>query len=104
MDLKKEIKLSDLVPKRRPKKQQEGTRSFPTDGAKKGGGLSRGVRRSEVVGLKIGASQLAASRVANNGSPKLLQLAREPLAQGVVVAGDVRDVPALAAALDAFFT
>ena len=76
MNLKKEIKLSNLVPK--PK-------------------------RSELVGLKIGASQLAASRVANNGSARVLQLARQHLPAGIVVAGDVRDIPALAAALDEFF-
>ena len=76
MNLKKEIKLSNLVPK--PK-------------------------RRELVGLKIGASQLAASRVANNGSARLLQLARQHLPAGIVVAGDVRDIPALAAALDEFF-
>ena len=76
MNLKKEIKLSNLVPK--PK-------------------------RRELVGLKIGASQLAASRVANNGSARVLQLARQHLPAGIVVAGDVRDIPALAAALDEFF-
>ena len=56
-----------------------------------------------MVGLKIGASQLAASRVANNGSARLLQLARGPLPSGIVVSGEVRDIPALAAALDEFF-
>ena len=76
MNLKKEIKLSNLVPKQ---------------------------NRRELVGLKIGASQLAASRVANNGSARLLQLARQDLPAGIVVAGDVRDIPALAAALDEFF-
>jgi len=57
----------------------------------------------EVVGLKIGASQLAASLVAHNGSARLLQLARGPLPSGIVVSGEVRDIPALAAALDEFF-
>ena len=45
MNLKKEIKLS---------------------------GLGRRQRKQEIVGLKIGASQIAVSRVVNNGgSPKL---------------------------------
>src|SRR5262245_5933076 len=87
MDMKKEIKLSDLV--RRPK-------------ATKKAGASK-AKRGEVVGLKIGASQLAASRVANNGSARLLQLARGPLPGGIVASGEVRDIPALAAALDEFF-
>ena len=39
----------------------------------------------------------------NNGSANLLQLARGPLDRGVVVGGEVRDVPALARALDSFF-
>jgi type IV pilus assembly protein PilM len=100
MDLKKEIKLSDLV--RRPARAKKpGTRSFPESGSKKSRSRKK---KSELVGLKIGATQLAASRVANNGSPYVLQLAREDLPSGIVVAGEVRSVPALASALDAFFT
>ena len=57
----------------------------------------------QVVGLKIGASALAAARVSTNGAVQVEQLAREPLAAGIVTAGEVRDVGALAAALDAFF-
>jgi type IV pilus assembly protein PilM len=99
MDLKKEIKLSDLF--RRPARAKKpGTRSFPESGSKR----PRSRKKSEVVGLKIGATQLAASRVANNGSPHVLQLAREDLQSGIVVAGEVRSVPALARALDEFFT
>jgi type IV pilus assembly protein PilM len=60
-------------------------------------------RKSDVVGLKIGATQLAASRVANNGSPRVLQLARETLPAGVVAGGEVRSVERLASALDEFF-
>jgi type IV pilus assembly protein PilM len=99
MDLKKEIKLSDLV-KRPARAKKPGTRSFPESGSKKRSRKSKG----ELVGLKIGATQLAASRVANNGSPHVLQLAREDLPSGIVVAGEVRSVPALANALDEFFT
>jgi type IV pilus assembly protein PilM len=53
--------------------------------------------------LKIGASQLAAARVSNNGSAELLQVAREPLAPGIVVGGELRDPDALAEALKDFF-
>jgi type IV pilus assembly protein PilM len=56
-----------------------------------------------LVGLKIGASGLAAARVANNGQAELLQLAREPLDPGVIVGGELRDPEALAEALKAFF-
>jgi len=56
-----------------------------------------------LVGLKIGASQLAAARVSNNGAAELVQLARQPLEQGVVVGGEVRDPEALALALKQFF-
>ena len=85
MDLKQEIKLSDLV--RRPRKKT-------LAGAKPSGAAPRKRgRKQEIVGLKIGASQIAASRVVNNGGPaKLVQLARVPLEPGVVVAGEVRDV------------
>src|SRR5581483_3147104 len=56
-----------------------------------------------LVGLKIGASQLAAARVSNNGAAELMQVARQPLQQGVVVGGEVRDPEALALALKQFF-
>src|SRR4051812_2811520 len=105
MDLKKEIKLSDLV--RRPARtKQQGTRAFPASGSNGNArrSLSRTTRRRQVIGLKIGASQLAASRVMNGGSPQLLQLAREPLAPGIVSGGEVLDIPELAVALDSFFT
>jgi type IV pilus assembly protein PilM len=96
MDLNKEIRLSDLV--RRPKKK---TRA--PGAAKAAGSKRKRHRKQEVVGLKIGASQIAASRVVNNGAAKLEQLARVPLEPGVVVGGEVRDVTALATALDRFF-
>ena len=94
MDLKKEIKLSDLVPKRRK----------PT-GAKVGRPTKpRRSGKVELVGLKVGASQLAASHVVNNGSARLVGVARRSLERGVVVGGELRDVPALTRALDALFT
>jgi type IV pilus assembly protein PilM len=67
--------------------------------------LSRGgghqVKR--LVGLKIGGSQLAAARIANNGAAELLQVARADLEPGVVVAGELRDPDSLATALKEFF-
>jgi type IV pilus assembly protein PilM len=94
VDLKKEIKLSDLVPKRRKKTGPAGAK--PTRAATR-------PKKRELVGLKIGSSQLAAARVVNNGGANLVQIARSPLDRGVVVAGEVRDVAALASALDGFF-
>ncbi|MEJ7568477.1 MAG: type IV pilus assembly protein PilM [Gaiellaceae bacterium] len=95
VDLKKEIKLSDLVPRRKSKSGAKLTNA--------GAGRTRRPSKRELVGLKIGASQVAAARIMNNGSANLLQLARGPLDRGVVVGGEVRDVPALAQALDSFF-
>jgi type IV pilus assembly protein PilM len=63
---------------------------------------SRGAKR--ITGLKIGASQLAAARIANNGSAELLQVARTPLEPGIVVGGELRDPDALAEALKKFFS
>jgi len=60
-------------------------------------------RLKKLVGLEIGASQIAAARVVNNGVPELLGVAREPLEPGVVVAGEIRDAEALASALQGFF-
>src|SRR5918912_3212789 len=56
-----------------------------------------------IVGLKIGASQLAAAHVVNNGSVELVQLARRPLDRGIVVGGDLRDPQALVGGLRDFF-
>lgn len=60
-------------------------------------------KAKEVVGLRIGSSQLAAAHVRNNGSAEVVQLARVDLERGVVVAGEVRDQAALAKALKTFF-
>ena len=57
----------------------------------------------QTVGLKIGASSLAAACVELNGSAKLLQIAREPIPRGIVLGGEVKDVDALAEALKFFF-
>lgn len=93
VDLKKEIKLSDLKPKMK-RRAGRGTVSTST----------RIRAKRELVGLKIGASQLAAAHVFNEGGhARLLQVARQPLEQGVVVGGEVRDVAALGRALDEFF-
>lgn len=99
MNLNKEIKLSDLVRRRKKKAKSPGV-SKPSSAKRKRR------RKQEIVGLKIGASQIAASRVVNNGGPtaKLVQLARVPLEPGVIVGGEVRDVAALATALNSFFT
>jgi type IV pilus assembly protein PilM len=99
MDLKKEIKLSDLF--RRPTKAPKSALSSSTNGKKP---RPSKAKKQEIVGLKIGASQIAAARVMNNGStPRLLQLVRKPLEPGIIVAGEVRDVAGLAQALGAFF-
>ena len=60
-------------------------------------------RVKKLVGLKIGASQIAAARVNNNGAPELVEAFREPLDHGVVVSGEIRDTAALAGALERFF-
>src|SRR4051794_18611834 len=92
MNMKKEIKFSDLIPKRKP-----GGSSRPKAVAKK----KR--PKQDYVGVKVGASQIAAAQVQNNGGSKLVKLAREPLERGIVVGGEVRDIPALSRALDEFF-
>jgi type IV pilus assembly protein PilM len=60
-------------------------------------------RQKKVVGLKIGSTHLAAAQVANNGAPRLLQVADEPLEPGIVVSGELREPDELAASLKAFF-
>jgi type IV pilus assembly protein PilM len=142
MDLRKEIKFSDLLPKRgkkepaaeepaaeqKPKRPKE-KRSFslprlqkkpkaakeprapkepkapkePRAKKPKTANEKRPVRHKKLVGLKIGASQLAAARVVNNGSAEVVQLARTALDPGIVVGGELREPDALAAALKTFF-
>jgi type IV pilus assembly protein PilM len=84
-----------------PKVERAG-RSFslprPTPRRSRGGKLP-----NRLVGLKVGASQLAAATVSNNGHAEVLQLAREPLAAGVVAGGELREPDLLAEALKEFF-
>jgi type IV pilus assembly protein PilM len=62
-----------------------------------------GKRAKKLVGLKIGASQIAAAHVVNNGAPELVEVFREPLEPGVVVSGEIRDPDTLGDALKRFF-
>ena len=75
--------------------------SFSLPSREGGGKGGHGAKR--LVGLKIGSSQLAAARVSNNGVAEVQQLAREALAPGVVVGGELRDPEALGVALKGFF-
>ena len=61
-------------------------------------------RHKQVVGLSVGASQLAAAVVVNNGRPKLVKAARHTLPPEIVVGGEVRDSEALANEIAAFFS
>ena len=140
VDLKKEIKLSDLMPKRKPKppaedgpapepraekeekekkpllkrdlsfkRKPKAPRADKAEGepkAKKERGRrepSGPKRGKRLVGLKIGASQLAAARVVNNGVPELVQVARTELDPGLVVGGELREPELLADVLRSFF-
>jgi type IV pilus assembly protein PilM len=125
MDLRKEIKLSDLF-KRKPKapapqqaqpveaKEQKPkkpksprkpvfARKPKAERAprpKRSASLARG---KKLVGLKIGASHVAAARVANGETPELVQVARAELEGGIVVGGELREPDRLADALKKFF-
>jgi type IV pilus assembly protein PilM len=139
MDLRKEIKLSDLLnwkpkakepkaeepkpnqqpkpPKahkglfaRKPKQPKAATQEKPAKAPKPKrerktaarGGASVG-RSKKLVGLKIGASHLAAARVVNGAAPELVQVAHMELDPGIVVGGELREPDALAEALKIFF-
>jgi type IV pilus assembly protein PilM len=56
-----------------------------------------------LVGLKVGATHLAAAQVVNKGGPRVVRTARMPLERGVVVGGELRDPEELTAALKIFF-
>jgi len=97
MNLKREISFADL------KRLGRGKAS----GARRAQKPRKRVERKEhreLVGLKIGASKLAAAHVVNNGSAQLQQLVSDPLESGLVVNGELRNTAALAEALSEFFT
>ena len=135
MDLKKEIKLKDLLPKRGRKtstdafaadeKPAKSKRSLSFARKAKASGEhddeqpraakpklhkspkkltgAKPTHHKRLVGLKIGASQLAAARVVNSGSAELVQIARQALDPGIIVAGELREPEALSEALKRFF-
>ena len=83
-------KRSMSVPKRAPKQRK-------TSAASSGG------RHKQLVGLSIGASELAAAVVVNNGKPKLVKAVRHTLPADIVASGEVRDPEALANEISTFF-
>jgi type IV pilus assembly protein PilM len=100
----------ELSFKRKPKEKKPKAPKAETETAKKKPKKERRPRKGSapkrakrLVGLKIGASQLAAARVVNNGVPELVQVAREDLENGLVVGGELREPELLAEALRAFF-
>ena len=60
-------------------------------------------RQLKLVGLKVGASQIAAARVHNNGVARARPDRAQALEPGIVVGGELRDTDALAEALKTFF-
>ncbi len=108
--LKKEISLSLRRKPKQPQAELEeepepAEEPAPKERRKPRVRRERGGRKraKRLVGLKIGASQLAAARVVNNGSPELVQVAREDLEHGLVVGGELREPELLADALRGFF-
>jgi type IV pilus assembly protein PilM len=87
------------APEKRARKKRSSDRT--QRGLRRQGGAQKRAKR--VVGLKIGASQLAAARIVNNGQPELVQVAREDLAAGMIVGGELREPDLLADALRSFF-
>jgi type IV pilus assembly protein PilM len=97
--LKKEFSF-----KRKPKaKKEKAPKAEKAKRERRSRGSSSPKRAKRLVGLKIGASQIAAARVVNNGVPELVQVAREDLDPGLVVGGELREPELLADALRAFF-
>jgi type IV pilus assembly protein PilM len=88
---KSESPKRDSAPKRAPKQRKSSSAN------------SAG-RHKQLVGLSIGASELAAAVVVNNGRPKLVKAARHTLPPDVVAGGEVRDSEALANEIAAFFS
>ena len=97
-----EAPLAATVAAKTPFRKREFGKSRGTKSSSSGRGSAR--RGGKIVGLKIGASQLAAAVVEDqNGRPELVELARTPLEAGIVVDGEIRDPEALTNALRTFF-
>jgi type IV pilus assembly protein PilM len=92
--------LHDPAPALVPEPRRFGRRRDPGSKPRK---ATMDKRTRKLVGLKIGASQIAAAQVVNNGAPQLVQVFREPLEPGVVVSGEIRDPDTLGEALKRFF-
>ncbi len=105
-------KLNLSLPKRTPKEQQDPDEPKADKAPKEPKAPKQrktstplsGGRHKQVVGLSIGASQLSAAVVVNNGRPKLVKTAQHPLPPDVVASGEVRDSEALSNEIAAFFT
>jgi type IV pilus assembly protein PilM len=101
---KAEQRPAAAVEKEEKKKKEKVRRarrslSLPSLPARGGGKTAK-----RIVGLKIGASQLSAATVENNGHAEVLQVARAALDPGIVAGGELRDPEALAEALKEFFS
>jgi type IV pilus assembly protein PilM len=88
--------------KSEPPKQKDSAKK-PARKQRSAPSANSGGRHKQVVGLKIGSSQLAAAVVVNNGKPKLVNAARHPLPPEIVSGGEVRDPEALAREIGEFF-
>jgi len=111
----KQPKEKKAKPEKKPKTKEPQGEKVPfykrelsfggkTKSAKAPQKASQSVKRMKrITGLKIGGSQLAAAQIRNNGTPELVQLARQELEPGIIVGGELRDPEALADALKTFF-
>jgi type IV pilus assembly protein PilM len=84
-------------------KQKDPAKPKPSRKQRSAPSANSGGRHKQVVGLKIGSSQLAAAVVVNNGRPKLVKAARQALPPEVVAGGEVRDPEVLAREIADFF-
>jgi type IV pilus assembly protein PilM len=94
MDLQKQITLQDV---------KSLLRLNGRGGASKPAKKAERVTHRELVGVKVGASQVVAAHVVNDGSPELVRVVREPLPAGVVVSGELRKPQALTEVLARMF-
>ena len=87
-----------------PKHEETPKNESPKASQPKARKASSGSRHKQLVGLSIGASELAAAVVVNNGHPKLVKAARHTLPSDLVAGGEVQDSEALAGEIAAFFS
>jgi type IV pilus assembly protein PilM len=100
---------TDLRPRQQSRRERNKAERDAKAERKSAAALAKVERRplpsqhNRLVGLKIGATHLAAAEVVNKGGPRIVRTAHAPLERGIIVGGELREAEELVPVLKAFF-